>query len=165
MLGLAGCMSSGPRLTQQQYEAKMQALTHEMQADGAAMKSFAASPSATTFDEILEQAADAFRDAADELDDMNPPEEIDGAHDDLVDSFRDVADVLDEAAEEADDGDFYAAMAKLSEGDDAASKAEEAIREIRTAGYYIGDDSSWGSWPTLVGRARVGSGHDAGRAL
>jgi hypothetical protein len=144
-LVLTGCLTSGPRLTQREYENEMQALTRDMEADMAAMQSLAAPPSPESFVQILEAASDALRNAADEMDGMNPPEEIDEAHGNLVDSFEEVADVLDEAAEQADDGDFDGAISEMNEGEDAARRMTEAIREIRTAGYYIGDDTSWGS--------------------
>ena len=79
------------------------------------------------------------------LDSINPPEEIEGAHETLADRLDEVADILDEAADEAEDGDFFAAMAVLERAPDFLdADVRDAIRDIRTAGFYIGDESDWG---------------------
>jgi hypothetical protein len=56
-----------------------------------------------------------------------------------------VADILDEAADEAEDRDFVAAMAVLERAPDfLEADVRDAIRDIRTAGFYIGDEGDWG---------------------
>jgi len=78
------------------------------------------------------------------LGDINPPEEIDGPHGVLADSLDEIADVIGQAADRADDGDFLGAMSVLEgASDDLAEDVEHAIAEIRTAGYYIGDNDDW----------------------
>jgi hypothetical protein len=82
---------------------------------------------------------------ADRVSAINPPEEIDEPHETLADALHEVADVLEEAADRADDGDFFGAMSALEGAPEHLdSEILQAIRDIRTAGFYIGDDEDWG---------------------
>jgi hypothetical protein len=145
LLSLSACAGSGARLTHQEYEREMQAIARDMQARVGGMERLASAPSYDTFTQLLRELGDLVGEGADRLDSINPPEEIEGAHETLADRLDEVADILDEAADEAEDGDFFAAMAVLERAPDFLdADVRDAIRDIRTAGFYIGDESDWG---------------------
>ena len=145
LVSLSACAGSGARLTNQEYEREMQAIARDMQARALGMERLASAPSYDTFTQLLRELGDLVGEGADRLDSINPPEEIEGAHGTLADRLDEVADILDEAADEAEDGDFFAAMAVLERAPDFLdADVRDAIRDIRTAGFYIGDESDWG---------------------
>ena len=147
LVSLSACAGSGSgaRLTHQEYEREMQAIARDMQARTLGMQRLASAPSYDTFTQLLRELGDLVGEAGDRLDSINPPEEIEGAHGTLADRLDEVADILDEAADEAEDGDFFAAMAVLERAPDFLdADVRDAIRDIRTAGFYIGDESDWG---------------------
>jgi hypothetical protein len=142
---LTGCLGAEQRLSHQEYEREMQAIARDLNAQAAGMEALASAPSADSFAQILREVGDLTGEAADRVNAINPPEEIDEPHSTLADGLEEVADILDEAAEQAEDGDFFGAMAVVEEApDDLAADVEQAIRDIRTAGYYIGDSHDWG---------------------
>lgn len=145
LFSLSACAGNGARLTHQEYEREMQAIARDMQARALGMERLASAPSYDTFTQLLRELGDLVGEGADRLDSINPPEEIEGAHGTLADRLDEVADILDEAADEAEDGDFFAAMAVLERAPDFLdADVRGAIRDIRTAGFYIGDESDWG---------------------
>jgi hypothetical protein len=144
-LPLTGCMSSEPRLSHREYEVEMQAVARDMNAMAAGMDFLTRAPSEATFAELLQEVGGVMRAAADRVDDIHPPEEIDGPHGTLAEALDEIADVIDRAADRAEDGDFVGAMSVLEDApDELARDVEQAIAEIRTAGFYIGDNDEWG---------------------
>jgi hypothetical protein len=140
---LAGCVGSEPRLSHQEYEREMQAIARDMNSEAAGM--LANISSEEDFAEVFRRMGDLMREAADRVGDINPPEEIDEPHGKLADALDEAADILDRTIEQMDDGDFLGAMAALEEVPaDLDQDVREAIQEIRTAGYYIGDSDDWG---------------------
>lgn len=141
---LTGCGGTEPRLSQQEYEAEMQAIARAMNADAAEMRQLASAPSEAAFVELLRAGRDALQDGADRIGDINPPEEIDGPHHDLADALGETADILDGVVGRAEDGDVFEALAALEDAPDVGREIQEAVAAIRTAGYYIGDNDDWG---------------------
>jgi hypothetical protein len=142
---LTGCVGSEPRLSHQEYEREMQAIARDLNAQAAGMEALASAPSGDTFVRILREVGDLVSEAADRVDAINPPEEIHDPHGALADGLDEMAGILDKAADRAEDGDFFGAMAVFEKApDDLGAEVEQAIRDIRTAGYYIGDEEAWG---------------------
>jgi hypothetical protein len=142
---LTACGGAGARLTHQQYEQEMQAIARDMNARAGGMEMLATAPSQESFAEMLRQLEELFSAGADRVGAVKPPEEIENAHETLAEALHEVGDILDEAADEAEDGDFFAAMAALQRApDDFDAEVRGAIRDIRTAGFYIGDEGDWG---------------------
>jgi hypothetical protein len=109
------------------------------------MERLVSAPSEDAFSQLLSEVSDMVDEAAGRLEDINPPEEIDEPHGKLADALGEVAEILDRAADRANDGDFLGAMTVLDEApDDLGADVLEAIAEIRTAGYFIGDSDDWG---------------------
>jgi hypothetical protein len=142
---LTGCLGNEPRLTHQEYEHAMQAIARDMNGNATEIREASSAPSADAFIELFADVRDLVREAADRVGDINPPEEIDEPHHELADALNETADVLDRVVDRAEDGDLFGAMSALEDApDDIARRVREAIAEIRTAGYYIGDGDDWG---------------------
>jgi hypothetical protein len=145
LLALSGCVGSEARLSHQEYEREMQAIARDMNAKALGLEQLVSAPSQDAFSQLLRDVGDMMSEAAGRVGDINPPEEIDELHSELADALGETADILDRAADRASDGDFFAAMAVLDEApDDLGEAVRQAIVDIRTAGYYIGDNDDWG---------------------
>ena len=145
LLSAGACGGAGVRLTHQEYEQEMQAIARDMNARGSRMERLASAPSNETFITLLRELEELVGAAADRVGALKPPEEIDEPHETLTDSLHEVADILDEAADEAEDGDLLAAMGVLGRApEELDADVRGAIRDIRTAGFYIGDEGDWG---------------------
>ena len=135
----------GARLTHQEYEREMQAIARDMNARAGGMEALAAAPSQETFAKMLRQLEEVVSEGGDRVSSINPPAEIENAHEALADGLHEIGDILDEAADEAEDGDLFATMAALERApDDFDAEIRAAIRDIRTSGFYIGDEGDWG---------------------
>jgi hypothetical protein len=145
LLSLSACVRSEPRLSHQEYEREMQAIARDLKARAGGMERLVATPSQDSFVRLLRQMQELVDEGAKRVSAVSPPEEIDEAHETLADALDEVADILDEAADEAEDGDFFAAMGVLERAPDKLdADVRGAIRDIRTAGFYIGDEGDWG---------------------
>jgi DNA helicase HerA-like ATPase len=145
LLSSTGCVGSEPRLSHQEYEVEMQAVARDMNAKAAGMEVLARAPSEATFAELLQEMGGVMRAAAERVGELNPPEEIDRPHEALADALDEIADIIGRAADSAENGDFLGAMSALEDApDELARDVEQAIAEIRTAGFYIGDSDDWG---------------------
>lgn len=96
--------------------------------------------------ELIRQGADGIRSGADDLDELNPPAEVEAAHSNLVQGFREFADDLDEVAQNAENGDvdqLNAFEKQISDGTlPSAAKLEAAGDAFKAAGYDIGSTAS-----------------------
>jgi hypothetical protein len=145
LLSLTACGGSGARLTHQEYEREMQAIARDMNARVGGMEMLATAPSQESFTRLLREMEELVSEGGDRVSSVNPPEEIESAHETLADALREAGDILDEAAGKAEDGDFFGAMSALEKApDDFDAEIRGAIRDIRTSGFYIGDDGDWG---------------------
>jgi hypothetical protein len=145
LVSSSACAGAGARLSHQEYEREMQAIARDMAARAGGMETLASAPSQDSFAKLLRQLEVLVSEGADRVSAVNPPEEIDEPHETLADALQEVADILDEAADKAEDGDFFGAMAVLEEAsEDLDSEVRQAISDIRTAGFYLGDDEAWG---------------------
>jgi hypothetical protein len=141
----SACAGSESRLSHEEYEQKMQAIARDLQAKAGGMERLVTAPSQDSFVQLLRQLEVLVSEASDRVSAVNPPEEIDEPHETLADALGEVADILDDAADKAEDGDFFGAMAVLEQApEDLDSEVRQAIRDIRTAGFFIGDEESWG---------------------
>jgi hypothetical protein len=145
LVSVSACGGSGARLTHQEYEQEMQAIARDMNARAGGMEMLATAPSQESLIKLLRDLEELVSAGADRVGAVNPPEEIAEPHETLADALEEVADILDEAADKAEDGDFFAVMGVLERAsDDLDADVRGAIRDIRTAGFYIGDEGDWG---------------------
>lgn len=135
---LAGC---GQRLDKAEYEEEVQSITEDMnkRMEEAAPQGEGPVPE----QEDLDQTADIFEDVAGDLDELHPPEEIEGAHDQLIRGLRGVAKIMREDVRdkledaEANPEEAQAAVMEMLESEPFRD-IEEAQKKFTKEGYDIG---------------------------
>ena len=87
----------------------------------------------------LDQGARALDSAARDLDEIEPPDDAQSAHDKIVSGVRDLAQTFRKGADEAQKGDLTELVDTFSsiQGSQGASKIQEAQRELRDKGYDV----------------------------
>ena len=131
---IAGC-GGDDRLTKDEYAQKVRAVYGDVQ------EAFQATnvPQGELAARV-EAAQQQLREGADELEDVEPPEDVERAHEELVEGMRRYADDLDRlrnAAEEGDQrtiDDFNARIAQ----NEAVEQMAEAAEEMKFKGYDLG---------------------------
>ena len=134
-LALAGC-GGGGRLSKAEYEQKLESAGNGL---SAAAQQLAETRSKKQFKDNVTDLQRAFDDAADDLDGITPPEDVEGANDRLVHGLRALSDDFDEVKDAADES-IDAATRKAQQVTTGASsrEAQQAIQEIRRRGYDVG---------------------------
>jgi hypothetical protein len=133
VLAVAGC-GGDERLTKQEYAAKVRSVYGNVQ------KAFQATnvPEGELAPRV-EAAQEQLRVSADELDDVEPPEDVEAEHSQLVDGMRRYADDLDRlrnAAERGDSrtiADFNSRIAQ----NEAVEQMAEAAERMKFKGYDL----------------------------
>jgi hypothetical protein len=142
---LVACGTSGDPLSRADYQDELD------QATGAVEQAFTQlgeSLQDVSADKgSLEDAAgevgniqDELDSAADELDDVSPPEDVAPAHDKLVDGMRGISDDLEDLKSALEEGDA-AALQRIGatfEKLGSAKLLEQATNELEKAGYRLG---------------------------
>lgn len=131
---LAGC-GGEDRLSKQEYGQKVRAIYADVQqafqATNVPQGELAARVGA---------AQDQLRESADELEDIEPPEDVEREHEELVEGMRRYADDLDRLRNAAENGDqrtiddFNARIAQ----NEAVEQMAEAAEEMKFKGYDLG---------------------------
>jgi hypothetical protein len=134
MLALAGC--GDDRLSKREYEQKVRSEYAHVQ------EAFRATGGAEGADLAarIEDAQEQLRDAADELDDEEPPQEVEAENAQLVDGMRRYADSLDRLRNAAAGGDqevLDAATAQIGQNE-AVEQMAEAAERMKFKGYDLG---------------------------
>jgi NAD(P)-dependent dehydrogenase (short-subunit alcohol dehydrogenase family) len=137
-LVLAGCMGDArERLSKAEYEEKVRSVYAGVQ------ESFRETNVTDQGDlaDRVEDAQDELRRAAGELEDVDPPDEVEAENAQIAESMRAYADDLDvlrEAAERRDStavSDFSSRVAS----NDAIARMMEAAERMKFKGYDVGD--------------------------
>jgi hypothetical protein len=138
-VALAGC-GSGSRLSKGAYERVLTKAGKEL---AEASKPLANAKTGPEFASGVEQVQAGLRKAADDLDDVRPPQDVESANDRFVDALRGLADEFDKVKEAAKGG---AKAARAAGGRLARSQpseeARQAVLEIERRGYDVGSLSS-----------------------
>jgi hypothetical protein len=139
MLALAGCAGGDEgRLTKREYERKVRAEYAQVQ------RAFRATDvdSLELLADRVADAQDALRDAADALDERDPPREVARENDQVVEGMRAYADTLDELREAAEAEDAPAVAAIEARGGlfpvQAIEQIGEAAEAMKFKGYNLG---------------------------
>jgi type VI protein secretion system component VasF len=129
----AGCGSkSSPPLTKAEYVKQMKVIGLGL---GQSLNKFANASTPKAAGAALTAAQDDLRTAAKKLDDINPPENVQAAHQKLVDAVNEFADELDPIIQKLNNGNASAAQLVLTtKGFQALQAASNAIAK---AGYPI----------------------------
>ncbi len=135
---VAGCAGGGDEepLTKRAYEQKVRTLYAGIQGAFQATRGVPREQ----LPERIEAAQDELRDASDELDDIEPPEEVAFENRELVEGMRAYAEDLDELREAAERQDA-AAIQRFNERLPTNRNVEriaEAAEEMKFKGYDLG---------------------------
>jgi len=132
----AGC-GGDERLTKREYEEKVRAEYAEVQE---AFRATGASYGQPDLADKIEAAQQQLREAADELDEAKPPEEVEAENQQIVDGMRRYADSLDRLRNAAERGDFAViedATARIADNE-AVEQIAEAAERMKFKGYDLG---------------------------
>jgi len=133
---LAGCSGEEDRLTKSQYEQKVRSVYSGVQTAFESTRDAGGSQLAGRID----QARQELITAAEELESVEPPREVEEENEELVEGMREYAESLEEvrAAAERNDGDTIGRF-NLGLGDNAAvERIAEAAEEMKFKGYDLG---------------------------
>ena len=132
---LAGCGDSG-RLSKSDYEQRVRSIYADIQE--AFQKTNVTS--STLLADRIEAAQGTMRSSADELEEIEPPEQVEEETEELVEGMREYADDLDELHEAAVQGDRAAVEAFTSRvaKNEAVERMAEAAEEMKFKGYDLG---------------------------
>jgi hypothetical protein len=134
-VALAGCGSES-RLSKSAYEGKLTKAGSEL---AEASKALAKAKTGPQYESGAAQIQAGLRKAADELDGVRPPKDVDAANDRFVSALRGLADEFDKVKEAAKGGAkaARAAGARLARSQ-PSEEARQAILEIQRRGYNVG---------------------------
>jgi hypothetical protein len=132
---LGGC-GGGDRLSKAEYEQKLKAAGVEL---SDASKTLAQATTGPQFVTGVQEIQKGLRKVADDLDSVDPPEDVAPANGRLVTAFRGLADEFDQVKAAAANGSkaAQAAGARLARSQ-ASETARNAVLEIQRRGYDVG---------------------------
>lgn len=137
-VALAGCGGGDDRLTKEEYQAEVRKVGTTLSgALGGVDTEGAGGLSAV--EQQVEQLQSALRDAAAELKDLSPPEDVEGAHEKLVQGIRGFADDLDELDDALEREDLGAIRSFENDftSSDSVKQIREAAAELQEKGYSL----------------------------
>lgn len=135
VLLFTGC--GGDRLSRREYEHKVRAEYADVQQ---AFRATGASVGRPELADKIEQAQKQLRDAAEALEGLEPPKEVEEQNEEIVEGLREYADDLDAVQKAAKTGD-QAAIEAFNEGigtNEAVGRIAEAAEEMKFKGYDLG---------------------------
>ena len=130
VVGLAACGGGGDRLTHDQYERRLDRSLTRLNARIVALGANA---------KALSTLRDALRTTADELDALSPPDDADGANDDLVEGLREFAATVDAEAPaitHTRGAEAREALSRLARSQ-GVRQIQRAEGDLRRAGYSL----------------------------
>jgi major membrane immunogen (membrane-anchored lipoprotein) len=133
---LVGC-GGQDRLSKGEYEEKVRSEYADVQK---AFQATGASFGKPDLADKIERAQAELREAADALDEADPPEEVEAENEEVVDGLRRYADSLDRLRNAADRGDLQViedATARIADNE-AVKQIAEAAEEMKFKGYDLG---------------------------
>jgi hypothetical protein len=134
-LAVAGC-GGGERLSKTEYEQNLKGAGVEL---SNASRSLAQATTGPQFVTGVQQTQDGLRKVADDLDGLDPPEDVAPANGRLVAALRGLADEFEQVKEAAANGPkaAQAAGGRLARSQ-ASEDARQAVLEIQRRGYDVG---------------------------
>ncbi len=149
VVAIAGCGggdgSNGGALSKEDYEAAMQSLQTDLQASAEELQAaFSDTTDINAMSDGLSQTADLMSQASQDLDDIEPPDDVADAHQAMVDQSAAAAERLTEFADtvaNASLADLQETLAEFQTFEEFEA-LDEAVRDIQAAGYDIGGSGS-----------------------
>ena len=132
-----GSAGGGDRLSKDDYIAKVTAVGEKMSATLEGLGETPSDPEAGA--KQFAELSEALKGAADELAALNPPEEVQAAHEKFSEGISMLADEISKAGDGLAGGDLSAALTFVSglASSEAMAKIQEAADELEKAGYEI----------------------------
>ena len=132
---LAGC-GGGGRLSKAEYEQTLRSAGNEL---STAVDHLQQARSKEEFEHDVSDVQRALDAAADDLDAVSPPEDVEGANDRLVHGLRGLAHDFEEVRDAADQSvDAATSKAQQIRSGTASREAQQAVEELKRKGYDIG---------------------------
>jgi len=133
---LAACGGSEKRLSKAEYEQTVRDSYGQVQA--AFVSASQAAPG--ELEARIEAAQEALRSAAERLESIEPPAEVEEMNEEIAEGMREYADDLDRLRDAAErgDGDVIAAFNAELDRNEAVHKIAEAAEEMKFKGYDVG---------------------------
>ena len=133
---LGGCGGGGDRLSKTEYQQELKDAGVEL---SNASKPLAQATTGPQFVTGVQEVQDGLRKVADDLDSVDPPEDVAPANGRLVTAFRGLADEFEQVKAAAANGSkaAQAAGARLARSQ-ASETARNAVLEIQRRGYDVG---------------------------
>lgn len=128
LLVLASCGGDGA-VSREEFEQEVGEAQEDVQAE---LEELRESDSAAELEERAADAADAIRERADELGDVEAPEEVQDAQEQLVARYRELADQLEQNLEGLDEEDVDGALEQLEQLE--SEDVERLLDELRDSG-------------------------------
>jgi hypothetical protein len=125
---LAACGGGPERMSKPDYQREVHQVGATLGASIRGLGGLDSSPSLKDAADEIAELQDALRKAADGLDGLTPPAEIEGAHEELIDGIHGFADQLDELRVATAAGD----VARIRRFETGFAKSE-AVEQIRSA--------------------------------
>ena len=149
VVAIAGCGggdgSNGGALSKEDYEAAMQSLQSDLEASAEELQSaFSDTTDINAMSDGLSQTADLMSQASQDLDDIEPPDDVAEAHQAMVDQSAAAAERLTEFADtvaNASLADLQETLAEFQTFEEFEA-LDEAVNDIQAAGYDIGGSGS-----------------------
>jgi hypothetical protein len=134
---LAGCGEGEDRLSKHEYEQKLRSEYAGVQQ---AFLATASSFGRPDLSEKIAAAQDKLRDAAEELEHVEPPKEIEEENEEIAEGLREYAEDLDELKDAAERNDLEAieAFNERIPQNEAIERIAEAAEEMKHKGYEVG---------------------------
>jgi hypothetical protein len=130
--------AGGERLSKDAYLTEVKAVGDKMSETMDALGDTASDPKAGA--KQFETLGAALNAAADELKGINPPEDVQAAHEKFAEGIAELGDDIAKAGEGLKTDDIGAAMTFMADlaGSDAMKKIQEAADDLEKAGYNVG---------------------------
>jgi hypothetical protein len=141
----AGCGGDGDRLSKAEYEGRLNETGNEIERSFDDLgDAFQGGADQTSLDDAaarIGQIQEQIRSEADELEEVEPPEDAEAEHEQFVEGLNGVADDLGEFRQAVEDGDVQAIQefGQEFQESEAAKRLEEAGDSLQEKGYNLED--------------------------
>jgi chromosome segregation ATPase len=137
----AGCGGGGGdgRLSKAEYEQEMQSIGTELRTAFSGLGNLGQT---NDLDKLADQIAslrENLEDAANKVDDLNPPEDVEEETDTIAHALHAFADTFEQMEDAARDGDLPALQKAQAEVASEGARAQRAAESLKQKGYEIGD--------------------------
>ena len=147
VVALAGAFGGGDELSKAEYQKELDSATQKVEQ---AFKGLGESlqkvgSGSGSLDAVAGEVAniqDELNSAADDLDGITPPENVEATHENFVEGMRALSDDLEEFKDAIEQGDTGAIdeFAKNADSLDSVQELEDASNELKQKGYKVGSD-------------------------